>query len=75
MCKTRHSEEQVIRVLQEVESGRTVSHVCREYPIANGTYYAWRASCGGMDLRRGPMVDLQNAPTFDRRVDLVARLG
>jgi hypothetical protein len=30
MRKTRYSEEQIIGVLQEVESGRTVKDVCRE---------------------------------------------
>ncbi len=55
MRKARYSEEQIIRVLQEVESGRTVKEVCREYGIASGTYYNWKAKYGGMstsDLRR-----------------------
>ena len=50
MRKTRYSEEQIIRVLQEVESGRTVRDVCREKGIAEGTYYRWKAKYGGMDV-------------------------
>ena len=50
MRKTRYSEEQIIRVLQEVESGRTVKDVCREQGIAEGTYYRWKAKYGGMDV-------------------------
>ena len=50
MRKGRYSEEQIIRVLQEVESGRTVKEVCREYGIASGTYYNWKAKYGGMDV-------------------------
>jgi putative transposase len=50
MRKSRFSEEQIIRVLQEVESGRAVKEVCREYGIASGTYYNWKAKYGGMDV-------------------------
>ncbi len=49
MRKTRYSEEQIIRVLQEVESGRTVKEVCREHGIVTGTYYSWKSKYGGMD--------------------------
>ena len=50
MPKTRYSEEQIIRVLQEVESGSTVKDVCREHGIAEGTYYRWKAKYGGLDV-------------------------
>ena len=50
MRKTRYSEEQIIRVLQEVESGSTVKDVCREHGIAEGTYYRWKAKYGGMGV-------------------------
>ncbi len=63
MRKTRYSEEQIIRVLQEVESGRTVKEVCRENSIANGTYYAWKAKYGGLDVneaRRLKELELEN---------------
>lgn len=43
MRKSRYSEEQIIRVLQEVESGRTVREVCREHGIATATFYAWKS--------------------------------
>ena len=50
MRKGRYSEEEIIRVLQEAESGRTVKEVCREYGNASGTYYNWKAKYGGMDI-------------------------
>jgi hypothetical protein len=37
--KTRYSESQIIKVLNEVEGGRTVNAVCRKYGIAEATYY------------------------------------
>jgi putative transposase len=39
MKKTRYSESQIIKVLKEVEGGRTVKAVCREYGVAEATYY------------------------------------
>lgn len=50
MRKTRYSEEQIIRVLQEVGSGNTVKDVCRGHGIAEGRYYRWKSKFGGMDV-------------------------
>jgi putative transposase len=63
MRKTRYSEEQIIRVLQEVESGRTVKEVCREHGIAENTYYRWKSKYGGMEIseaRRLKELELEN---------------
>ena len=50
MRKARFSESQIIKVLKEVEGGRTVVDVCREYGISNATYYKWKSKYGGMEL-------------------------
>ena len=43
MNKTRYSDNQIIKVLKEVEGGRSVKAVCREYGIAEATYCSWKS--------------------------------
>jgi len=50
MRKVRYSEEQIIRVLDEVRSGQKVKDVCREHGIAEGTYYRWRSKYGDLNV-------------------------
>ena len=50
MRKSRFTEEQIIRVLEQVQSGQQVKDVCREHGIAEATYYRWRSKFGGMDI-------------------------
>lgn len=50
MRKSRHSEEQIIKILREAEQGRKVSDLCREHGIAQDTFYRWRRKYGGMEV-------------------------
>jgi putative transposase len=50
MRKSRYSEEQIIRVLRQVESGQKVKDVIREHGISEQTYYRWKSKYGGMDV-------------------------
>ena len=38
----RFTEEQIIRVLKEAESGLQVSDLCRQPSISEATYYPWK---------------------------------
>jgi putative transposase len=48
MKKSRYTEIQIIKVLHEVEDGRMIKDVCREYGISEATYYNWGSKYGSM---------------------------
>ena len=49
MKKSRFTETQIVKILKEVESGRLVKEVCREYGVSEATYYNWKSKYGGME--------------------------
>lgn len=61
---TRYKEEQIIRILKEVESGISVTEVCRKYGVSEQTVYRWRNKYGGLDtseLQRLRELEAENA--------------
>ena len=56
MKKSRYyTESQIIKVLNEVEGGRKIKDICREYGISDATYYNWKSKYGVMtasDIRK-----------------------
>lgn len=48
--KKRFTEEQIIRVLKQLESGTKIKDLCREHGISQGAVYAWKAKFGGMEI-------------------------
>ena len=50
MKRSRFSEEQIIAILKQHESGVSTSDVCREHGISSATFYKWKAKFGGMDV-------------------------
>jgi putative transposase len=46
---TRYREEQIIRILKQVEAGASVAEVCRKYGVAEQTVYRWRTKYGGLE--------------------------
>jgi putative transposase len=50
MGKGGHSEEEILRVLREAESGDTVMDVCRKHGISQQTYYLWKKKYAGLGL-------------------------
>ena len=61
--KNRFTEEQIIGVLKEAETGMKVAEVCRKYGISDATYYNWKAKFGGMtvsDAQRLKTLEAEN---------------
>lgn len=50
MKQSRYRPEQIIGILRQAESGVKVSELCRQYGIAEGTYYRWKSKYGGMEV-------------------------
>jgi len=50
MKRSRFTESQIVLILKEVEGGRMVKDVCREYGMSDATYYIWKAKYGGMEV-------------------------
>ena len=46
----RFTEEQIIRILQEAESGLAVADVCRKHNCSEQSFYRWKSKYGGMDI-------------------------
>ena len=51
MGKRGHSEEEILRVLREAESGDTVVEVCRKHGISQQTFYLWKKKNAGLGLQ------------------------
>ena len=55
MKRSRFSENQIIRILKEAETGVPVTDLCRMHGFSQSSFYKWKAKYGGMeasDLRR-----------------------
>jgi putative transposase len=50
MKRARFSEEQIIEVLKEAETGAKVSELCRRHGISDATFYTWRSKYGGLEI-------------------------
>ena len=73
MRKSRFTENQIVGILKEVESGRTAREVCREHGVSEATYYQWKTKYGGMeaaDLRKLRELEEENRRLKQMYADL-----
>ena len=64
MKKSKFSEEQIVRILKEVDAGAKVAETCRKYGISEATYYAWKSRYAGLEisqLKRLKELEAENA--------------
>lgn len=50
MIKSKFTETQIIKAIQDHESGRKVEDICRELGITTASFYKWRQRYGGMEV-------------------------
>ena len=50
MKRSRFTEEQIIGILREQESGGKTADVCRKHGVSSATFYKWKAKYGGLDV-------------------------
>ena len=71
MKRSRFTEEQIIAVLREQESGVSTADVCRKHGISSATFYAWKAKFGGMEVSEAKLLKLlEYVATNARRLSL-----
>jgi putative transposase len=64
MKRSRFSEEQIIAILREQETGAKTVDVCREHGVSGATFYKWKAKYGDLDVsdvRRLRVLEDENA--------------
>jgi putative transposase len=62
--KRRFTEEQIIAVLREAESGTPVKDLCRRVGVSTVTFYKWKSKYAGMEIsevRRMRLLEDENA--------------
>ncbi len=52
MKKSRFTEGQIIKILNEQKAGKKIADICREHGISQPTFYGWRTKYGGLELNQ-----------------------
>jgi putative transposase len=65
----RYTEDQIIKVLQEIESGASIAGVARSHGITEQTLYRWRERYGGMT--KSELAELKSLQEENRRLRAV----
>lgn len=64
MKRKRYNEEQIVGILREVDSGKSIAEVCRFYGVGEATVHRWKKKYAGMglsDVKRLKQLEGENA--------------
>jgi putative transposase len=64
MKKSKFTETQIVKAIQEHEGGRKAEDICRELGISTVSFYKWRQRYGGLqvaELKRLKDLEEENA--------------
>ena len=50
MAKKRFTEEQIVGILKEAQTGIRTEDLCRKYNVSTNTIYNWRQKYAGMEV-------------------------
>ncbi len=50
MSKKRYTEEQIIGILKEADSGTPVAALCRRHGFSSASFYTWKKKFDGMEV-------------------------
>jgi len=51
MKRNKFTEAQIIKILQEEESGKIILDICREHGIHQSTYFNWKKKYAGLQVQ------------------------
>ncbi len=63
MRKSKFTDEQIVGILKEIESGSSIAEVARKHNLQPQTIYRWREKYGGMqssDVKRLKALEEEN---------------
>lgn len=62
----RYSEDQIVKVLQEIDAGASIASVARRHGITDQTIYRWRERYAGMT--KSDLVEMRALQEENRRL-------
>lgn len=66
MSGRRYSQEQILKILKEIEAGATIASVGREHGVGVQTIYEWRRKYAGMS--KSDLAELKSLQEENRRL-------
>lgn len=77
--KNRFSEEQIIKILDEAQTGITIDEICRKNGVSRYSFYKWKSKYGGMtvpDVKKMKFIEIENSRlkkiVAEQALDIVA---